>query len=546
MKKVMILLGFCCIQQLIFGQISIVGYPLLFENGFEQPTWVEQYYENGYYGSYSLGDLHNPDATVTTLSNWDEDLEENHDLGNWGNWGEGSFRIKYAVGNSQGNRTQRFAEIISDPTSWGNNKVLSTWVSETYSDPTSYNCGGGARVETILNSQHQGNDDKNGTGFEVLHYSIKFYLPEQFEQLANDIDYELYPGGLTIVQLWNDFKNSVPNTPGYRINTMIKKNQGELGFKLHVTAHRLEEASNVVQWEENTLNTIIPIEQWNTLDIYFKEGDNTNGRYRLKLNGETLVDRTDWTHHPDVVGQDGLSSINPFEIYLANCLVEEISNLGYRTEVYWDDFKIYGDSKLKRKHLKVISPADGTTITQHNAVLEAEPIDAILPNGNLPDDWLYVFWLTNLDDPDNIIYPPGQKTRFLNLSPYIQNGQLKNNAHYRVYTAVRNHPFLDRFGPAPEYDMEFTTGFIAPDFEKSNTKEEGISSVQITPNPVQKYLTIEGYTGMVEILDANGHMVLQKNLQNTNQIDVARLQSGVYFIRLSIDGLNDVRKFIKN
>lgn len=508
---------------------QVIAYPPtpIFHNGFENPSWSEQYYTKDrfgnplYYAPYEYGDLHNPDSSVTLLSNWDEDLQGSYELGHFGNYGPyGNFLIKYGVGGSFGTKLQRLGEIIDDPTNPGNNEVFSTWVSETYGNSSA---GSGARVETYLNGHHKGIDDKNGTGYEILHYSVKFYMPSQFQELLNvDPDYDLYPGGLTIIQLWNDVAIT-PLIPGFRLNTMIKKKASNSDFTFHVTAHGLNSnGTKTVIWSEPNLSTPIPLNQWNTLDIYFKEGNLNNGRYRIKLNGATVLDKTNWTHHPYSVNPDGLCFINPFEMYVSELLVDPIADLGYKTEILWDDFKIYDDSKLKQKYIKLKSPSCGSTLTDSNLTVEAPTLINMLPNGNLPFDWEYVFWISNTDPSiNNVIQPPPQKSPILNLSNYRNNGDLMNNSTYRFYVAIKNHPFLDQYGTYPNYSCELTTSFT-PIGQKNSLNDE----ITIYPNPTKSHFNVN-YTVLDALSSTNLFIVDENNTILLNK-EMGVLREGMY------------------
>lgn len=78
-------------------------------------------------------------------------------------------------------------------------------------------------------------------------------------------------------------------------------------------------------------------------------------------------------------------------------------------------------------------------------------------------------------------------------------------------------------------------------FEESNT-------VSIYPNPTNGILNIETDVNKsisaVSVFDITGKEMQIKNVQN--QVDVSNLQSGVYFIKFSIDDKMYMKKFIKN
>ncbi len=75
---------------------------------------------------------------------------------------------------------------------------------------------------------------------------------------------------------------------------------------------------------------------------------------------------------------------------------------------------------------------------------------------------------------------------------------------------------------------------------------------EVYPNPVKELLSIsigkEGVTnGTVQLMDVNGKLVQQFFLENEQtliDIDVAAFPSGVYFVQLNSDELNEVRKIV--
>ena len=73
-------------------------------------------------------------------------------------------------------------------------------------------------------------------------------------------------------------------------------------------------------------------------------------------------------------------------------------------------------------------------------------------------------------------------------------------------------------------------------------------AVAIYPNPASEFITLSVVTqtfDRVEIIDVLGNVVWSKIKFSSNRINVQDLKSGVYFLRLEIDGNTVSKKFLK-
>ncbi|MDN3491482.1 FG-GAP-like repeat-containing protein [Winogradskyella bathintestinalis] len=81
-----------------------------------------------------------------------------------------------------------------------------------------------------------------------------------------------------------------------------------------------------------------------------------------------------------------------------------------------------------------------------------------------------------------------------------------------------------------------------------NVEDETLGDVSIYPNPVKEELTIKTSANVINkiatVFDINGKRILSMKLKS-NKIDVSKLTSGVYFLRLESEGKTMKRKFIK-
>jgi hypothetical protein len=90
-------------------------------------------------------------------------------------------------------------------------------------------------------------------------------------------------------------------------------------------------------------------------------------------------------------------------------------------------------------------------------------------------------------------------------------------------------------------------------FTTSTTSIEEVNSytdLMLYPNPTKDFITIKSSVSflkcMITIYDITGRIVLKKELlQSETQIDVSRLASGIYYLKLSSDKIIGCSKFIK-
>ena len=86
---------------------------------------------------------------------------------------------------------------------------------------------------------------------------------------------------------------------------------------------------------------------------------------------------------------------------------------------------------------------------------------------------------------------------------------------------------------------------VGPPAGISNWKD----NVRIYPNPANNFLNISSseIIQRVEVLDVVGRVIVSKTLNNSNYIlDVSNLNSNVYFINYSINGVVSTKKVIVN
>lgn len=106
---------------------------------------------------------------------------------------------------------------------------------------------------------------------------------------------------------------------------------------------------------------------------------------------------------------------------------------------------------------------------------------------------------------------------------------------------------------ASNYDnYEIDYGYGIPDFEKvflnnSIISESATINVRISPNPAKDYLHIssEKNIDFIEIVDLSGRSIMKKAINsNESQIDISRLNTGLYFIVFNSENIRSTEKFL--
>ncbi|RYM33583.1 T9SS type A sorting domain-containing protein [Brumimicrobium glaciale] len=84
----------------------------------------------------------------------------------------------------------------------------------------------------------------------------------------------------------------------------------------------------------------------------------------------------------------------------------------------------------------------------------------------------------------------------------------------------------------------------------ANVDKNNLETIKIYPNPVKNYLNLEipflKVSANIDILDNLGKSVLKSKISNQNsKLDLSKLNSGIYFMKIEINGLDKMMKIIK-
>jgi hypothetical protein len=81
----------------------------------------------------------------------------------------------------------------------------------------------------------------------------------------------------------------------------------------------------------------------------------------------------------------------------------------------------------------------------------------------------------------------------------------------------------------------------------TGVEENAASRISVYPNPAKDQITIQGIENMdctIEVVDIKGQQILSIGKYNVDAIDVSMLEQGIYFIRISNEDFNVVRKLV--
>jgi hypothetical protein len=289
---------------------------LIFQSGFEDDTVIAK---NG------DADIVGADKSLADHNDWIKDLDNHPNIGN--------FNIQFEGGDS----SMRYARIVAEP---GNteNTILKFWLNEP-------NVGGSkGRIQANL----YGNN-----GLRELYQTVRVFLPADFESVRK---YPKKIDWLTIVEFWNNITWSQTVPYRFRITLGIGKPaamESDLHFILDAQDCELFPDGSqkyTTLWSESNLQVSLPIGKWFTMEYYYKEGNQQNGRFYLAITPEgepkkVVFDLTKITHNSQDPSPDGVGDFNPLKLYTSGDLINYMKSNNKALQIYWDDFKLWKDKK---------------------------------------------------------------------------------------------------------------------------------------------------------------------------------------------------------
>lgn len=274
-------------------------------------------FESGYEGQSAANDT----IELTDIVGFDDSagFDWTGDLDN--SSGIGNYFVEYTGGSPEG----RWARIIEEP---GNSENHVLWFNVL--TPNASN--GNGRVQSSI----YGNE-----GLREFTIRNRVFLHPDFGILINS---ETAFSFLTLFEFWND-ANWVGADYPFRISFNLIKSVGS-GQPLNAAVKAQTDLASSYWRDEWYYETDFefPVGKWIDIEIYLKEGDESNGRLRVNVTPQdqattTIFDLTALTHHPDNPSPDGYAHFNPQKLYTSEDRVLQAVSNGGSIQVYWDDFQ---------------------------------------------------------------------------------------------------------------------------------------------------------------------------------------------------------------
>jgi len=257
------------------------------------------------------------------------------------------FSISYFSTNSGGTDAQRKASIINDDNT--TNPILKFEIFEPFAPNASINyCRIQADLYNMVNpaTNQPLKEFFQSVRMKLHSASFNAILANQSRLVSGSRDW------LTLFEFWNDRNWGGSNFP-FRISVGAKKllPLSTNKFVMHVDAtYQLTATSSwqdMPNWKTNDSdeNLAIPVGTCMTVEIYFKEGLNTNGRFWVRVtpdggSPQVICNFYKTTHHPNNPSPDGISELNPMKLYTSANVVNVAKAQNQALQVYWDDYKL--------------------------------------------------------------------------------------------------------------------------------------------------------------------------------------------------------------
>lgn len=292
----------------------------IFQSGFETGISVVPDTENSQYAY-----LRGSDSNFSELNDWQQDID--HSQLDY----VGIFRLWY----EQGDVSQRYADILDDPTD-SSNKVLAFEILQDHIFDAEKPDQSKGRVQAALADNGQ---------LSEIYTKVRLYLHPDLEALTLS---EEAISWFTLQEFWN---NLPEKTNPYRVTLNLQKTAGtnkSLHFGAHGQTREMVEGQLrwIDQWKVDPVESFtLPTGEWMTLETYYKEGDADAGRFIVRVTdadgqAHDIVDINDATRHPSGI-DDGVSHFNPMKLYTSGQLINQMRDADKKVMLYWDDFELW-------------------------------------------------------------------------------------------------------------------------------------------------------------------------------------------------------------
>jgi hypothetical protein len=235
-----------------------------------------------------------------------------------------------------GTQSARFAKVVSDPTD-NTNHVLQYWLKE-------------ARVPGQREGRFKGRIQMVLSSLNLTEASQRFrmYLPPD---LAHYRSYPKENTWFTINELWFGARWKGHPHP-FRITLTIGKEKGE-GQPLRFLATgevpaggRAKHGQWKAVWHNVNREFEVPIGEWMDVEVRYRQGDATTGRFFLGIKRESdaamtpVIDVRDWTYNREAGQPVPMTDWNPLKLYTSSAIVDHIRKKGGVAQIFFDDLEI--------------------------------------------------------------------------------------------------------------------------------------------------------------------------------------------------------------
>lgn len=231
----------------------------------------------------------------------------------------------------------RFARIVDDPTG-ADNRVLHLQLSE-------------ATIDVAYDGHKKGRVQTNG-GFDPpiseLYYRQRMYLhPDLGMLLTYPEDGDPWWLGIIVQEMR---AGSPTRGDAHSFLMDIRLEPDFAHSELHLVAEG-KKAGQATAWETVWLagddESAVPLGEWLTLEVGYRQGDCGTGRFVVVVWGEDqsepriVLNVTGWTFSPDSPQPVALNTWGgPQKIYASDNVLDHIRQGGGAAQIYFDDFEI--------------------------------------------------------------------------------------------------------------------------------------------------------------------------------------------------------------
>lgn len=282
-----------------------------------------------------------PAEAIQTFEGIDESVDLPNDWAALGaisdSRGGGYFEIQYESAPDAGDTTQRYAVLSPDPDD-ADNQTLSFWLQDENDILEDINTGwreARGRVQAnfyenyLLNTYYQ---------------TVRVRFGRDF---ANLMDHTGTFDWLTIFEAWNGALWIAEEEYPFHLAVNVVKPELAAGSNLYFKAHGrsyVQGQGFVPHWSDTNEDFVVPLEQWMTLELYMREGDEENGLFYMTAQvdgGEKveLFNEQNTTQHPDDPTPEGFDYINPIKLYTLEPVLDIVNGTGGVMQIHWDDLE---------------------------------------------------------------------------------------------------------------------------------------------------------------------------------------------------------------